>query len=166
MTPEQFDRWNDFAVRMARHAFPDATPARRIKIEASIDGFFSWRERDSAETAAIHDWDNCPPYEMNGRTYYNPCVGDQVRSHLSDHEHHRYNDRTGHEKECGNRFANQVSCCIRAGLDRASAPSGGVVGFTVGDLRRMYPEGLPGWVIDGYQPPITAETPDDAGVWL
>ena len=39
-----------------------------------------------------------------------------------------------------------VHCCIRAGLDFASAPSAGVIGFTAGDLRRMYPEGVPDWV--------------------
>lgn len=39
-----------------------------------------------------------------------------------------------------------VHCCIRAGLDCASAPSAGVLGFTAGDLRRMYPEGVPDWI--------------------
>lgn len=151
---------------MARHAFPNSTAARRLKIEQDINAFFSWRERDSEETAAIVDWDNCPPYQCGGRTYYNPSVGDAVSSHLSAHQHYRFNDRTGRERECGNRFANQVSCCIRAGLDRASSPSAGVLGFTVGDLRRMYPDGLPDWVIEGYEPPITTDTPDDAAVWL
>ena len=35
-----------------------------------------------------------------------------------------------HDRWCG-----PPSCCIRAGLDVAVAPSGGVVGFTVGDIR-------------------------------
>lgn len=166
MTPEQFDRWKDFSVRMALHGFPHATAARRKKIEDRVLSFFSWRERDSEETAKIIDWDNTPSYESGGRTYYNPSVGDEVSSFLNDHEHYHYNERTGREVECGNKFANQVSCCIRAGLDRASSPSAGVVGFTVGDLRRMYPDGLPDWVIEGYEPPITDATPDDAGVWL
>jgi hypothetical protein len=153
MTPEQYDRWKDFALRMARQAFPTATEARRARIVESINEFFSWY--DDTDVSEIGGWDDGPSH-----------IGDEVNNHLSSHQHYRYNEKIGEEVERGNRFANQVSCCIRAGLDRAVAPSGGVLGFTVGDLRRMYPEGLPDWVIDGYEPPITAETPDEAGVWL
>lgn len=39
-----------------------------------------------------------------------------------------------------------VSCCVRAGLDMACEPSAGVIGFTMGDLRKMYPEGIPDWI--------------------
>lgn len=153
MTPLQYERWKDFSLRMARHAFPDATEARRGKIARSVEDFFSWY--DGEDVSEIEDWDSSPAY-----------ICDRVDDHLNHHQHYRYNERTGEETECGNKFANQVSCCIRAGLDRASSPSCGVVGFTVGDLRRMYPEGLPRWVTKGYQPPITKRTPNEVGVWL
>ena len=42
MTPEQYDRWKDFSLRMARHAFPAATEARIGKMVCEIEGFFSW----------------------------------------------------------------------------------------------------------------------------
>ncbi|NTG07179.1 hypothetical protein [Rhizobium rhizogenes] len=155
MSPDQFDRWKDFSIRMACHAFPSATQARRLKIEKEVAAFFSWYDRDSEEVAKITDWDNSPSY-----------ICDQVDNHLESHQHYRYNHKTGCEEPHGNKFENQVSCCIRAGLDCASEPSCGVIGFTVGDLRRMYPEGVPDWVTAGYQPPITASTPDNAGVWL
>lgn len=155
MTPEQYERWKDSSLRMARCAFPSATEARRVKIAAEIDRFFCVHYDDAPdEVAKITDWDNSPSY-----------VGDQVSSFLNEHYHERLRN-DGTYEPFGNKFENQVSCCIRAGLDRASSPSGGVLGFTVGDLRRMYPEGLPDWVIDGYEPPITNEIPDDAGVWL
>ena len=85
-------------------------------------------------------------------------------------------------------WAGPVHCCIRAGLDTAAEASMGVVGFTAGDLRRMYPGGVPDWVSGGDEkwtvhrmapvplgmietaPPEVngtfAEMPDDAGVWL
>ena len=31
-------------------------------------------------------------------------------------------------------------------MDCAYSPSMGVIGFTAGDIRRMYPEGVPDWV--------------------
>ena len=40
-----------------------------------------------------------------------------------------------------------VQCCIRAGLDCAFEESAGVIGFTAGDLRRMYPDGVPAWAV-------------------
>ena len=43
-------------------------------------------------------------------------------------------------------LASPVRCCLRAGLDCACEPSMGVMGFTAGDIRRMYPEGVPDWV--------------------
>jgi hypothetical protein len=46
-------------------------------------------------------------------------------------------------------FCGPATCCIRAGLDMAVAVSGGVLGFTAGDLRKMYPEGVPDWVTGG-----------------
>ena len=153
-------------MRMAASAFPCATAARQQKIAEEVKNFF-WTKYDDdpIRIEKIIDWDNCPTFECGGRTHHDYCVGDETSEFLSRH----YHERCGRRGRCeprGNKFENQVSCCIRAGLDRASSPSGGVLGFTVGDLRRMYPEGLPGWVVEGYEPPITAETPDDAGVWL
>ena len=40
-----------------------------------------------------------------------------------------------------------MQCCLRAGIDFANdAHGGGVIGFTAGDLRKMWPEGVPPWV--------------------
>lgn len=71
----------------------------------------------------------------------------------------------------------------------AVAPSAGVLGFTAGDLRRMYPEGVPNWVKGDVQewetiprivvmpgvgfttgephsPTSFDEIPDDQGIWI
>lgn len=49
-------------------------------------------------------------------------------------------------------YCDPVHCCVRAGLDIASSPSAGVAGFTAGDIRRMYPEGVPDWVKEALGP--------------
>ena len=46
-------------------------------------------------------------------------------------------------------YRSPVACCVRAGFDCAVKPSMGVMGFTAGDVRRMYPDGVPDWVKDG-----------------
>ena len=152
MTRQQYRRWYDFARRMALRGFPDATPARRAKIAKKVRHILWILEDDVPD---IVDWDNAPSY-----------VCDAVDRLLSEDRYHERYSKNGEVKECGNRFLNQVSCCIRAGLDMASEPSAGVVGFTVGDLRRMYPFGLPAWVAIHFTTPITADVDDAAGVWL
>lgn len=61
-----------------------------------------------------------------------------------------------------------LMCCIRAALDVAVAPSGGVVGYTVGDLRSMWaPRPLPFWVTAYFKnPDEIATASDDEPVWL
>ena len=59
-----------------------------------------------------------------------------------------------------------MSCCVRAGIDVAVDPSAGVVGFTVGTLRRMYDGEIPEWLTQWFEPALTGAEPDDTGVWL
>lgn len=152
MTPLQYRRWYDFARRMALRGFPNATPARRMKIAKEVRHIL-WILED--HIGEFNDWDQGPLY-----------VCDEVDRLLSENYCHERWLKNGEVQERGNRFFNQVQCCLRAGLDIASAPSAGVLGFTVGDLRAMYPLGLPKWTTEGFTSPITADTPAGTGVWL
>jgi len=51
-----------------------------------------------------------------------------------------------HFEQYDTQWFGPVRCCIRAGVDMACEPSAGVIGFSAGDVRRMYPEGVPDWV--------------------
>jgi hypothetical protein len=98
---------------------------------------------------------------------------------LSESEHDRREEQ----------FVSPVTCCIRAGLDVAVSASMGVIGFSAGDIRRMYPEGVPDWFTGGEdkrwevipikavsaigfipgEPELNgtfASLPDNASVWL
>ncbi len=48
-------------------------------------------------------------------------------------------------EQWADQWESPVHSCVRAGLDML-ANRAGVLGFTCGDLRRMYPEGVPEWV--------------------
>jgi hypothetical protein len=201
MTPEQFDRWEDFATRMARIHF---AASRR----PSADWILAEVERILADIKPQHeditDWDGneggpivvgdivcefmeeaCPsiyfrdarirdeailisemegddgPFDREGRD----LIRDYIREIYSDREY----DAT---RRCEDQWYGPVRCCLRAGLDLASAPSAGVGGFTAGDLFAMYPEGLPDWL--GSQefgpevgpPRQLRDIPAEHGVWL
>ena len=83
---DKFERWQDFALRMARTCWTNRTRPGRDWIVNAVQDFFAGIDRDNI--ACFRDWDNSAPY----------------------------------------------------------SPSMGVLGFTAGDIRRMYPEGVPDWV--------------------
>ena len=67
--------------------------------------------------------------------------------------------------EYGGKFYNQITCCIRAAFDLAVEPSGGVVGYTAGDLRRMWSGVAPEWVKEGWEVPFD-DIPDNGPIWI
>ena len=233
MTPEQYDRWKDFALRMARTCYAKSRRPSAEWIVGVVEDFFDGIDRDDDwTTTLIESWDhsadhpterqtwrsycgcngyrhehgepnrNCDECRGSG-THYDffsgPLVCDMVMEHFDSYEpsspecaacrQSRYDDDYDDSLECRcdeieekhheqwqEQWGNPVRCCIRAGLDFASAPSAGVIGFTAGDVRRMYPEGVPDWVFPPgeqlhYWPSEELngtfdELPDDAGVVL
>lgn len=147
MTDEQFARWEEFATRMAEH-YPNETDSRRKEIAGNVRDFFEGRQY-GGDWAQMEDWDG------NSDTV---CVSDEVDDFFDDIRPDEWED-----DYIGSLF-NQTVCCIRAGFDVAVKPSGGVIGFTAGDVRKMWDGKVPDWVkafwddFDGIQ--------DDEGVWL
>ena len=237
MTPEQYERWKDFAFRMARTCFQANRRPNSRWIMGVVEDFFDYFDED--DIPCIVNWDNSVEYpEGNPRrrreyhTTYCCCdgkrhtrpdadcpechgsgvhypwirpygIGDQMSEFLDGYQgyppscqfctglYDRLTRTPGVSElsECrcneidrlytdqwDEQWGGPVRCCVRAGLDFASEPSAGVLGFTAGDLRRMYPEGVPDWVF----PPdeqlryfmsnelngTFADLPDSAGVML
>jgi hypothetical protein len=194
MTPEQYDRWQDFAIRMARTCFKRNCRPYSYDIIDAVEDFFACVEGggfeyDSETVLLIRDWDNCDPYPEGHRFHRvdrtgpcgccyhdgymsgkNPpradcehCGGTGLRKHylepmcvpdvLSESfyeqwipSYRRIPDE--HYQEARDQWAGPIECCLRAGLGAAiDGGSGmGVMGFTAGDIRRMYPEGVPDWI--------------------
>ncbi len=87
-----------------------------------------------------HIYDYAHPY----------CVGDMCAEDSESWNPYYWCDISEAEYEKrDDQFCGPVRSCIRAGLDMAGALSAGVLGFTAGDLRTMYPEGVPDWVTGG-----------------
>lgn len=154
MNEQQLERWKQLSAGLARSAFPSLTPARQQKllaaIEDFIDGLTSWGDLDD-----IHSWDGPGVY-----------VCDEMSSYLWDHRYEFERERKGCREAVLGRFGDMLSACIRAGFDVAVAPSAGVVGFTVCDLRGAFGGSLPDWVTNWFEPPLPAGVADGEGVWL
>lgn len=220
MTQEQYDRWKDFAIRMARTAFVGRKRPSEAWIIERVEDIFADLDNDPERVAVIHDWDNNDPDGLEKSGYH--CIGDWMTERSEDDNdrpgywwirrlkdgqrpQRRHNEswdsywkrRNAHEQRHADkldmweereeergqdresmaydRFENDwygpVKCCVRAGLDIASSPSAGVVGFNIGTIRTMYPEGIPEWIRnyftneDGSRIDLDAEDPA-AQVWL
>lgn len=220
ITNEQFDRWKDFSMRMARTCFRHRRRPSTAEIVENVAFVFSCIDAD--DLLSFVDWDHSEPYPKGSRgyrkTYRCPCwhchgqrkpdcpyecedgsIYDYASAgYLCDRmsvwgEHfnpYYWSASDAESERRDEQFCGPVRCCVRAGMDLAISPSMGVMGFTAGDLRRMYPEGVPDWVtggkehrwttqnFDGVVPGVGlipgkselngtfAEMPDSAGVWL
>uniref|UniRef100_A0A6M3JCV3 Uncharacterized protein n=1 Tax=viral metagenome TaxID=1070528 RepID=A0A6M3JCV3_9ZZZZ len=180
-TQEQYERWKDFAVRMAKTCFKGRRRPIWRDILARVENFFDLLEYNE-DVVCVVDWDNSNPYPEGHRyyrkTYKYPCwhchgtkkpdcmygcedgqiynyaaplcIGDMC-SELSESWNPYYWEDISDEQfeKRDEQFCDPVKCCIRAGLDMAVEPSEGVIGFMAGDIRRMYPEGVPDWITGG-----------------
>lgn len=172
MTPDQFQNWRDFALRMARTCYAESRrPSARWVVE-QVEEFLARYDEESA--AGVVDWDAAPAYICDEARQFvwdlQPAFRWRLRARdVSELDEDRRAELA--EAQWEEQWGDPIRCCIRAGLDLASSPSMGVVGFTLGDLRAMYPEGLPPWLgagfVDANGAPIElAAFPNDAGVWL
>jgi hypothetical protein len=188
MNADQYERWKDFARRMvtvavsSRKKKPSRAHTREI-----IEFFFECRMDPYDEWQRVKDWDYTG--KAAGSNNYPMCVGDHIRDIAEYHVPGYWGLPDGERGEAKiDRWMGPATCCIRAGLDLAAAPSAGVIGFTAGDLRRMYPEGVPDWVKGepiwetigvkavvpgiGFVPKPTGDMcsfddlPDDAKIWI
>lgn len=175
MDHSQYTRWRDFAVRMAR-TYHHRNAAFRKRLEACVVDFVDRYTSGGTDIAGIESWD----HGKNGCGYACDYATEFARDMEDWYGAPRYHYDDGRDgptaafRRWEERVVAPFECCVRAGLDMAAEPSAGVAGFTVGDLRRMYPEGVPEWILAAFAPRKGRalsrrqwdRSPDSAGVWL
>lgn len=161
MDAVEYERTREFAIAMARGGWEHMTEARREKLAAKVEYFFDvYLPSDHEALPRIRAWDQTdrdPEADGWARETY---VCDLVSEFMERWTPERVWERNGDGK-----FASCIAACIRAGMDVAAEQSAGVVGFTVGDVRRMYGGVIPDWVNEAYEGQLAAAA-DDAQVWL
>lgn len=193
MTTEQFRRWQTFALRMAHRGLAIRKGKRmsrkaRRYVAAEIKEFFrenfSGYGHDETLVDRIESWDNTrdkPGYSGTGVDYWDKCgpfVCDLVNSMVDGLNPNPYDSRDNDGplarwERWDDLWGARIRCCLRAGLDLACEPSAGVLGFTAGDLRRMYRGTVPEWITEGWgkqngewRPVEFQAIGDGEGMWL
>ena len=159
LTATQYRRWKDFALRMAQVVCPKSKRPSADWVRDHVADFFGRmledsKDEPSREARMVCDWDSSDAYEepaFLGCTSYAPLVCDLISEWSADINPFYYEADDSDEayEQYEEQWIGPIRCCVRAGLDIAASPSAGVVGFTAGDVRTMYPEGVPDWVQNG-----------------
>ena len=176
---EKYSRWKDFATRMANTCYNKRKNPDLQWILEQIDCFFQYCIKEE-DTELYVSWDEVKPYpeehHYHGLDYQGTkntpssvCdlvsgLFDEIWSRPKEYATEKqillldyYWDKGNEEayddlvEKITDRWENPVSCCLRAGIDLAFNPSAGVLGFTAGELRQMYPEGVPEWISKHYK---------------
>lgn len=152
MTEIEYARWKDFALRMARTCFNNYRRPNRLWIIEQVESWFgcldydqSWQDYNSwdqdspclcSHVDEFYDGLCCFGHLCRACRDYDPntecrCIEIEMLAYEQFHE----------------QWLGPVRCCLRAGIDMVCEPSAGVIGFTAGDIRRMYEdEGVPEWL--------------------
>jgi hypothetical protein len=104
----------------------------------------------------VENWDHTdshPTYrDRYGHSTNGPYICDIVSIRLDEGWNpHYYGDDRKYE-QWDELWGGRIRCCLRIGIDMAVAPSAGVMGFTAGDIRRMYRGNVPEWMFPPDEP--------------
>ncbi|GAH59039.1 unnamed protein product, partial [marine sediment metagenome] len=150
-------RFKDFALRMAKSCFYKRECKGKKELISEVEGYLNY-----LKNYQVLGWDA----ELIGVRDNGEKVKDAPLCNDFDDYFDSYRGHTGDFNL--NKLGSNIACCIRAGIDVANPDNwgGGVIGFTVGDLRKMYPEGIPDWIKANYKNWKEDDLSDDESIWL
>ncbi len=170
MTKRQFNRLSDFAVRMTRVAI--GNPRWQAVLRRHVKDILWQMDGGDLNYREIIAWDdNHEASESERRRSLLPYTSELLCDYVSTYcwDHNLTRERETARGDCSpihSKLDIALHCCLRAACDLAAQPSAGVAGFTVGDLRKMWPgQRIPKWVAAEFEPPI-AQAKDTDSIWL
>ncbi len=216
MTELQYARWKNFSMRMAIRGCGLRLRKSRRDLAWFIKDFFRTLDADYFTVNETLPVVIDPKWGMDFGGHSEEFLRDRVVSWDHTDSHPTWRDNYGHstngpyicdivsmQMEHWNPFywgddyryqrwddlwGARIRSCLRAGIDMAVEPSMGVMGFSAGDIRRMYRGNVPIWLFgdepleiqhwEGIVPGVGlipgkrelngtfAELPDEAQVWL
>lgn len=146
MNIDQWANLKDFSLRFAREHYAKRQQPSLLDIEEDIETIF-----DEVDPASIDCWIDLVGYleELHDCLWWEPscCVGPKrfrVLEELFARENYEEYDRL--KASFVSAYSQPLRCCLRIGIDLISGETG-VLGFTAGDLKMLYPgRDLPTWV--------------------
>lgn len=160
----QLERWKQLSLGLGR-SYKNLTPARRAKLLDEVECCIDYVVCNGLET--VDDWDSGVRYGKGWHECYD-SASTRVDTFLWDNGYEFERQyKNGHVECARGRFGDMLLACVRAGFDVAVAPSAGVIGFTVGDLKEIFDGVIPDWIGQHFEnPEALLAARNDEGVWL
>jgi hypothetical protein len=160
LTQQQKDRILDFAKRMVFKGYEKLTQRRKDRLwhdvewflsDALEEGHWGWETGGTEETFSMCDW-------ITERFEKDQFPSGRWEKKVCDY---------GEDPK----YFRMLSATCRAAMDVVGEAGGGVLGWTVGDMKRMYDGQLPDWFDIDWKNEENGvvklqNEPDEAGVWL
>jgi len=149
-----YNRWFEFSLNLAETL--KTTSVRKQKIIICVKDFITMYNT----SGYVHAYADKPIRGWDTSSEGWECIGDHAHQYFEEYEiTDKHGDYTG-------KFLNQILSCIRAGLDVAvpDMPGGGVLGFTMGDIREAYHNNIPQWLNEALE--LNGDESDNEVVWL
>ncbi|MDI9689729.1 hypothetical protein [Burkholderia cenocepacia] len=163
MTALEYEHWKELSIGLAR-SYRTLTPKRSKLLLEEVEDCIDWVVCNGLDT--VEDWDRSVRADSG---LYHEAAGTRVDDYLWQHRYEFEREyRNGEVELVRGRFGDMLSACVRAGFDMAVAPSAGVIGFTIGDVRDVFDGSIPDWIADrfGENKHALLTAGRDEGVWL
>ncbi len=160
MDKQNYERWKEFAIKMADRGLGLRLSKSRDFVRECVVEFFEHLESDYIGLEYPYDgwldrvmgWCNTD-YHPTHRDLYGHRESGGLICDIANEFVDGFNTGGGYDEDSEYQrwdelWGSRIQCCLRAGMDVVCDDSG-VIGFSAGDLKRMYPDGVPGWAGGG-----------------
>jgi hypothetical protein len=159
----KMERWKDFALRMAKTQYKKREHPDEAHILEQVELFFQMVEGDSVDFVNWDESANGEESVSNIISYWYDDIWYNPNGYGSDRQQRFIDAIRCADRHCeggyydhlvekiADQYETPLHCCIRAGMDMCFEQSAGVLGFTVGTLREMWPEGIPDWLASQFE---------------
>jgi hypothetical protein len=148
MNKTEVNRWREFTNAMINNAW-DITDNRKQKLLSDAMVFI-----DEYAELEVCGWDQSPSYPCDGMletfSHYYASIWSKRAISYRDNKHF---------------YIDKLSNALRAGLNAALGDSYGVIGFTVGDVKRFFDGNTPDWFACRFDECLD-NADNETGIWL
>lgn len=156
MTPGQAKEIKVFSINWIRKVVSKKKKYQQKLIEVVEDLFpDNIGEWDTWGMLGCRDWDYGEEYTERGKTHWHCSLSNRLREIIEIEDDFFLTEKA----------KNDIMCTIRIATDLLVNPSGGVVGYTVGDIKKAYDGNIPETICTRYERDLNAANEDD-GIWL
>jgi len=156
MTPEQARQIREFSTNWIRKVVGRRKDYKQRLVDVIEDLFpENIGEWDTWGMLGCRNWDWGEKYTERGKTHWHCSLSNRLREIIETEDDFSLTEKA----------KNDIICTIRIATDILIGPSGGVIGYTIGDLKKAYDGVIPESICMLYGKDLNTLS-EEEGIWL